>query len=50
MTFSEAVPDAAKEMLAFLGVQVAQLDERIDRKRRAFPTLTGFGLAGRLSS
>jgi transposase len=31
----EAVPDAAKEMLAFLGGQVAQLDERIgDLERR----------------
>jgi transposase len=30
----EAVPDAAKEMLAFLGVQVAQLDERIEELER----------------
>ncbi len=30
----EAVPDAAKEMLAFLGGQVAQLDERIGELER----------------
>ncbi len=34
ITAEEAVPDAAKEMLAFLGVQVAQLDERIAELER----------------
>ncbi len=34
VAIEEAVPDAAKEMLAFLGAQVAQLDERIEELER----------------